>query len=372
MSLKGQWVAKYSGTNIGTGVLDIDEFDHHFAGTATAWDENPPRPSSLVRIRTSSKSTTQHLTNLLVAHIDAFGNPLSADAIKRLNENNIFPPAIVDIDLHLNGSTLSIQWSSSIGTSAGAVATASKTRGGLRSDLVAIPVKGWDGFKRRVNVIDQKRYIFRGQTDNKWRLRTSFHRTGRADLERYSTGDIPDLLRTFSALTPHVFDITNPNHYAALLNLAQHHGYPTPILDWTWSPYVAAFFAFRDVKRSETSRKKVRIFKLDSAAWNELPRADKLFPSPQNLTVLNPLAFGNVRAIPQQSISIASNVDDIETHIENVERVRGKKYLEVFDLSVTARERVMKELALMGITAGSLFPRLDGACESLKERNFEV
>ena len=30
----------------------------------------------------------------------------------------------------------------------------------------------------------------------------------------------------------------------------------------------------------------------------------------------------------------------------------------------------MKELALMGINAGSLFPGLDGACEQLKERYF--
>jgi hypothetical protein len=30
----------------------------------------------------------------------------------------------------------------------------------------------------------------------------------------------------------------------------------------------------------------------------------------------------------------------------------------------------MRELALMGITAGSLFPGLDGACEELRERLF--
>ena len=182
--------------------------------------------------------------------------------------------------------------------------------------------------------------------------------------------DISDLLRIFSALTSHSFNPTDPLDRAALLNLAQHHGYPTPMLDWTWSPYVAAFFAFRHVKRNDTSRKKVRIFKLDCLAWNELHRADKLFPYTPNMTILNPLAFGNARAIPQQAISIVSNVDDIESHVQSVEQIRSKNYLEVFDLSVSEREHVMKELALMGITASALFPGLDGACESLKERNF--
>jgi len=88
------------------------------------------------------------------------------------------------------------------------------------------------------------------------------------------------------------------------------------------------------------------------------------------MTILNPLAFGNARAIPQQAISIVSNVDDIESHVQSVEQIRSKNYLEVFDLSVSEREHVMKELALMGITASALFPGLDGACESLKERNF--
>src|SRR5215472_12427796 len=62
VSLKGQWIARYSGTNTGTGVIDLDEFDDHFSGTAVAWDDNPVVPNSFVRIRTPTKSTTQHLT----------------------------------------------------------------------------------------------------------------------------------------------------------------------------------------------------------------------------------------------------------------------------------------------------------------------
>jgi hypothetical protein len=46
------------------------------------------------------------------------------------------------------------------------------------------------------------------------------------------------------------------------------------------------------------------------------------------------------------------------------------KYLEAFDLRAAYRQEVMRELALMGVTAASLFAGLDGTCESLKERNF--
>jgi len=149
MSLSGQWIAKYSGTNNGTGIIDLDEFDTYFSGTAVAWDDNPQLPNSIVQIRTPSKSSTQHLTKLPVFHIDTVGNPLSMDRIKQLAANNITLPSTVDMDLNFNGSTLTIQWSSSIGTHGAAVANGSRTQGGLPSDLRATSARGWDGFKKK-------------------------------------------------------------------------------------------------------------------------------------------------------------------------------------------------------------------------------
>ena len=83
------------------------------------------------------------------------------------------------------------------------------------------------------------------------------------------------------------------------------------------------------------------------------------------MSVLDALAFDNPRVIPQQAISTMSNVDDIETHIRLVEEIRATPYLEAIDLPARDRRGVMDELALMGVTAGSLFPGFDGACESL-------
>jgi hypothetical protein len=73
--------------------------------------------------------------------------------------------------------------------------------------------------------------------------------------------------------------------------------------------------------------------------------------------------------IPQQAAFSISSVDDIESYIASMES-QTKRYLWAMDLPVRERPHVVRELRLMGITAGSLFPGLDGACEDLKDRNF--
>ena len=82
------------------------------------------------------------------------------------------------------------------------------------------------------------------------------------------------------------------------------------------------------------------------------------------------LAIENERMIPQQAASSVTNVDDIESYIRGHE-IDGRTYLTAIDLSAQERRRAVQELQYMGITAGSLFPGLDGACEEIKERRFE-
>lgn len=80
----------------------------------------------------------------------------------------------------------------------------------------------------------------------------------------------------------------------------------------------------------------------------------------------------NERLMPQQALSALTNVDDVESYIKFIENTRQRQYINAIDIPVKERETVMKELALMGITAGSLYPGLDGACEELRERLFEL
>jgi hypothetical protein len=136
--------------------------------------------------------------------------------------------------------------------------------------------------------------------------------------------DIQTLHRHLSSRTSHVFNLNIPDENGAFFNLVQHHGYPTPLLDWTYSPFVAAFFAYHHFTNSEAARAdaqaKVRIFQFDQRAWRakftQFPRLNSIRP---HFSILEFIAIDNQRLIPQQSISSLTNVDDIETYIHSLE-----------------------------------------------------
>ena len=158
--------------------------------------------------------------------------------------------------------------------------------------------------------------------------------------------------------------------------MIQHHGYPTPLLDWTYSPFVAAYFAYHRLKSSEATNapedRKVRIFVFDKFRWcSTFPQIANLSARWEHFSIVEPLAIENERLIPQQALSSFTTVDDIETYIKSKETA-DTRYLQVIDLPMAERDQVVRELGFMGITAGFLFPGLDGACEELKERFFRL
>src|SRR5205085_485887 len=94
-------------------------------------------------------------------------------------------------------------------------------------------------------------WIFRGQADAKWHLETSLERV------RKSRGILPrdlaslegGLIRRFKRQYHHYSaDPPEKDNQIEWLALMQHHGAPTRMLDWTYSFYVACFFAFEDVR----------------------------------------------------------------------------------------------------------------------------
>ncbi|AVF05552.1 hypothetical protein C4375_18875 [Devosia sp. I507] len=291
------------------------------------------------------------------------GRPLSVEEVAREFPNGVADTA--DIKILLLADRLQVEWSHRDSTGSAEVPHPNHQ---LPSQLrVRTDVGTWKEFKDVCRGGNRGDLIWRGQ-QQPWRLRTSFHRSGRSDLTRYEHEDLARVWRALTGRTKHIFDMTTLEGKVAFLHLLQHHGFPTPLLDWSESPYVAAFFAFRSPVAPPEG--KVRIIRLDRLKWSGLRQFASLSLSGPHFSLLYPLAIENPRAMPQQSLSALSNVDDIEGYLDVFEHAHGP-IIEAYDLPYSERAEVFSDLVQMGVTAGSLFPGLDGACEALTHQFFD-
>jgi hypothetical protein len=371
--MNGTWQGQYTGTNSGQIVVELDDMRDHFRGCAYAYDGNPGLPSTFALIKTPDKKSKTKFDAPLAPLDPRTGEPTDWKNIAELFKGqNIDVPNSAHVECEWDHKSLKLRWNTDIGTSGAADIAKSTTD--QPSTYSPLPVSTWEEFKRHVNTLEQYRFIYRDQKST-WRLRSPFHRTGRGDMRNFFLQDIPVLHRSLSARTKHVFNLSDPLQNAAFLNMVQHHGYPTPLLDWTYSPFIAAYFAYHRVRKVDAERakedQKVRIFLFDAKEWrSRFPQILNVSVRWQHFSLVEPISIENERLIPQQALSSFTTVDDIESYIAAKEADAHKQFLQVIDLPLSERDLVIRELTLMGVTAGSLFPGLDGTCEELRERFF--
>lgn len=92
-------------------------------------------------------------------------------------------------------------------------------------------------------------WIFRGLANKAWRLETSLERlVSRLPPSHLSARDLEmELLHYFQqGASGFLRNPPPPSHYLAWLFIMRHYDAPTRLLDWTFSPYVALFFAYAD------------------------------------------------------------------------------------------------------------------------------
>jgi hypothetical protein len=94
-------------------------------------------------------------------------------------------------------------------------------------------------------------WMFRGQEKGYWPLASKFERAcdrfniSYTDRQRIEDNMVREFRRRLYQYTTHVPSIES---YLEILALMQHHGAPTRLLDFTYSPHVAAYFAFESAK----------------------------------------------------------------------------------------------------------------------------
>lgn len=366
--MKGQWIGSYKGSAEGLVMINIDQVDNHYEGVAYINPSTKDIPASVAYLSTENTDVEQEITAYINPVDPRTGFQCKWEDIQNLYGEGVVHSSKATVNLRIDDNRLHVNALSNIGITFTAVLEKppeddeSKIQGQKMS---------WSEFKVHVSSISKSKYLFRGQQKT-WRLCTSFHRCGRYCINKFTDTDVKQLHQRLSAITSHFFDLTQPDQNGAFFNLLQHHGYPTPLLDWSHSPYVAAFFAFRDRPIGYSGDDFVRIYIFDNQEWQKhFPQITNLDPHFPHLSVMEFIAIDNPRLVPQQAVTTVTNIHDIEAYVQAKEKETGIKYLEAIDIQAKEREIAMKDLRFMGITAGSMFPSIDGVCEELRERNFE-
>jgi hypothetical protein len=145
--------------------------------------------------------------------------------------------------------------------------------------------------------------------------------------------------------------------------LGRHFDLLTPLLDWTLSPYVAAFFAFAERLRYmehggslaytvKGNKGSVRVWAM--AMWDEIE-----IPGQFEIVRAYPRASARQRAQSGLFTRLRS-----EEHLEVVPYFASRgltDHLVAYDLPIDAASHAMRDLQLMNITPATLFPDLHGA-----------
>lgn len=245
--------------------------------------------------------------------------------------------------------------------------------------MEAISIQTWGQFIDLISRFDG--WIFRGQEDANWSLDSS--------LSRYLAQYIPDArewpireeraLRIFRRKAHNFLDDpTVLDDDLRCLALMQHHGARTRMLDFTKSPFVAAFFALCDAKNDcavfalDTPKlwRKSPVHDLDLTRSTIDPRAKGNFakyflPNAHELLWVGEPRQMDRRLVAQSGTFVVPGVlnKTLDQVIDNYPTDQGmiKKII----LSQSMRFEAMQALYRMNITPSTLFPDLDGLARSM-------
>jgi hypothetical protein len=237
-------------------------------------------------------------------------------------------------------------------------------------------LESWEAFLGLIVNPPYSNWAFRGERDERWPLYSSLSRY----FQNFGVARTawPEqegrILRIFKRKAHQFLEKPpDPDDDFQWLALMQHHGAPTRLIDFTWSPYVAAFFALERtladgvvwamnpgrIHSRRVAGKPVRMDPRDKGNFSRYFLNGK-----HRFIWMGEPHTMNRRLIAQSGTFAVPGVLDVPIE-EILSDADQETILAKFILANAVREVGMRELYRMNITHATLFPDLDGLAKSL-------
>lgn len=234
--------------------------------------------------------------------------------------------------------------------------------------------------------------IFRGHGCDQWRLQSTLHRFVRGGNVELSIKDMDGMLHHFLARLASVGKLPDKEmNRRTKLEFARHYGLPSPLIDFSHSPYVALWMALNGKRPWDNGKAAVYALRLAGLGtlWQKYTRTDHAFDqfrwSERELLFkggypLNTLQFiefpasWNTRMLRQLGVFLYDTLDykgavefiDLEDFIEKSADPQGADEAPTFTLQklvipYSASSKIFERLELMGIDGTRLYDGHEGA-----------
>lgn len=224
-------------------------------------------------------------------------------------------------------------------------------------------------------------YVFRGQTDFKWELIPSIARILRnqdvvtvMQAEKVAIEEFK--MHAHLYISSAILDRTTD--FGGWWTLMQHYRAPTRVLDWTSSPYVAAYFAVENNWETDGAVWMFGVQNLQTqmtAKYGSIDitedQLDRLFfepTSPPQIFIIR--RNDNTERMIAQQGGFTLCRQPLYNHANAIEEAfiagHSSNWLKII-IPATLKQEFLRRLRIMNIAANALFPGIDGVGRSVAE-----